>query len=135
LFGGVSPFEKAGEHGELGGDFAGDLGGVACGVEGVRVKPKGAKTLADVRVGEVIEKDAIAARIGEREIGFASQGEVGEELDGVTDVYGDEEWRPAFEGGKSFGVAFGLVVSEEHGLVPAVCAANGGAATAAFGTR
>lgn len=134
FFGREAPFKVAGQQSELCGDFASDASSVAGWIEGKRVEPNGTKAVADFWLIELREKDAVGARIGEREIGLAGEGEIGEELDGVTDIDGDEEWRPTFQWRQGLGVTFGLVVSLEHFFVPTHRAPNGGAETAADGT-
>ena len=125
----------AGEQSEFGRYLAGDFRGVARRIEGVRIEPESAEALADDWVGEIVEEDAIAAGVREGKIGLAGQREVGEELDGVADIDGDQEGRPAFRAGKSLGVTLSLVVGVEHGLVPTVGAADSGATALSGGRR
>ena len=49
--------------------------------------------------GEVIEPDAVAARIGEGRVAAAGAGEFGVELNDVADVEYHQKGRPAFVGG------------------------------------
>jgi hypothetical protein len=47
------------------GDFARGAGGAPRRVEAVRVLPDGLEAGADFRLGEIVEPDAVAARVGE----------------------------------------------------------------------
>ena len=91
---GMLLFEIAGQGGEFCGDLAGDFGGAAGRIERVGIEPEGAKAGLDFRVRELTQEDAVGAGVGEREVGFAGEGEVGIELDGVADVDGDYERGP-----------------------------------------
>ena len=135
VFGGMLLFQRSGEDGELCSDLTRDFGSMARGIEGVRVEPEKTKALANVGVGKVGEEDAIAASIREREVGFASEGEVGKKFDRVAHVYGDEKGRPTFGNGEGFGVALGLVIGLHHSFVPAMGPANGGSSATALGTH
>jgi hypothetical protein len=99
----------------------------------VGIEPEYAEAIADFRVGEVVEKDAVGAWIWEWEVGFAGEGEVGVELYGVAYVDGNEECWPGFGCGESAGVLLGLAAGFEHGFVPERSAADGGSAALAGG--
>jgi hypothetical protein len=71
----------------------------------------------------------VSEGIGERDVGLACAGEIGEELDGIADIHDDEEGRPAVGDGEGLGVLLGLIAGAEHGLVPACGSADGGSAT------
>ncbi len=129
VFGWMGEFESTGKTGEFGGYFAGDFGSVAGGVERVGVEPDGTEAVAQFRLMELRQEDAVGAGIGKWQVGLAGKGKVGEELDGVADVDGDEEGWPAFGSRQGLGVMLGLSASGEHGLVPAMGAANGAAGT------
>ena len=47
---------------------------------------------------EIREQNAMRERIGKGDIGFTGAGEIGVEFDGVADVDGDQERRPAVFG-------------------------------------
>lgn len=106
-----------GDAGEADGDFARGAGGAAGRVEAVRVVPDGFEAGADFRLAEVVEPDAVAARIGEGRVAAAGAGEFGVELDDVADVEDDEEGRPAFVGGQVAGVVFSLATGAQQGVV------------------
>ncbi len=127
-FGRVILFERSGEIGEERGDLAGDTGRDAAGVERERVEPDGAQAVSDGLVFELLKQDAVGERVGERDVGFAGAGKVGEDLDGVADVHDDQEGRPAIGGGERLCVLLGLIAGAEHGKVPARGSANGGPA-------
>jgi hypothetical protein len=65
-------------------------------------------------------------RVGELHIRFARAGELAVEFDRVADVDDDQERRPTFAGGESFGIGFGLATGADHGIVPRAGAADGG---------
>jgi hypothetical protein len=90
-FGLVFAFQRLGDAGEADGDFARGAGGAAGRVEAVRVLPDGLEAGADVGLGEVVEPDAVAARVGEGGVAAAGAGEFGVELDDVADIEDDEE--------------------------------------------
>ena len=113
----VFAFERLGDAGEADGDFARGAGGAAGRVEAVRVLPDGLEAGADFRLAEVVEPDAVAARIGEGRVAAAGAGEFGVELDDVADIEDDEEGRPAFIGGQVAGVVFGLATGAQQGVV------------------
>ena len=110
-------FQRLGDAGEAHGDFARGAGGAAGRVEAVRVVPDGLEAGADFRPGEVVELDAVAARVGEGRVAAAGAGEFGVELDDVADIDDDQEGRPAFVGGQVAGVVFSLAAGAQHGVV------------------
>ncbi len=79
--------------------------------------PDGLEAGADFRLGEVVEADAVAARVGERGVAAAGAGEFGVELDDVADIEDDQEGRAAFVGGQVAGVVFGLAAGAQQGVV------------------
>jgi hypothetical protein len=115
--GGVSGFQRLGDAGEADGNFARGAGGAAGGVEAVRVVPDGLESGADFRPGEVVEPDAVAARVGEGGVAAAGAGEFGVELDDVADIEDDEKGRAAFVGRQVAGVVFGLAAGAQQGVV------------------
>lgn len=90
FFWGVTDFEVASEDGEFGCDFASDFGGDAGGVEGERIEPDGAEAGLNFWFCKFRQQDAEGALVGKGDIGFAGEGEVGVELDGMADVDDDE---------------------------------------------
>ena len=113
----VFAFERLGDAGKADGDFARGAGCAAGRVEAVRVIPDGLEAGADFRLGEVVEPDAVAARIGEGRVAAAGAGEFGVELDNVADVEDDEKGRPAFVGRQVAGVVFSLAMGAQQGVV------------------
>ena len=67
--------QAAGEFGQAVGDLAGDAGGFAAGVQAQRVGPDAAQALADLRLAQVLQRDAVAARVRERDVGAAGAAE------------------------------------------------------------
>jgi hypothetical protein len=126
-------FEVAGEFGELGGDFAGDAGADAGGVERKGVEPDGAEAVLDFGAGEIGEEYAVVVTVRELGVIFSRQGEIGVEFNTVADVDNDEERRPTFVERNCFGVGLGLIAGGEHGFVPAGCGADGCAAAGTDG--
>ena len=125
-------FQRSGEASEALRDLAGDAGAAARGVERQRIGPREAEGLAHVGVAQFGEQDAVALRIGERDVGAAGAGELGVELDAVADIDDDEERRAAFAGGERAGVLLGLAAGLEHGFIPRRAAALGVPFFAAF---
>ena len=76
-----------------------------------------AQPLADARVAQVVQRDAVRARVGKGDVGCAAAGELGVELDDVADVDDDQERRPAFGGRQRAGVALGLPAGAQHRVV------------------
>lgn len=127
----VVAFQVFGEGGELSGDFAGDAGTEAGGIEGGRVEPNCAEAVANGGRGEFVEENSVGVFVWELGVVFAREGEVGVEFQAVADVDDDEEGRPAVSDG--FGVELGLVAGGEHRFIPARCFADGCATTSAGG--
>ena len=117
--------QRGGEEGEVAGDFAGDGSADFGGVEGERVEPDAAETVADCFVAEIVEAEAEAARVGEGLVGAAGLGEVGIDLDAVADIDDEKEGRGWFVGGEMAGVALGLAFGPPHGVVPGGAVADG----------
>ncbi len=134
LRGVAAGFERAGEFGQLRGDFAGDAGAGAGGVEAERVEPDAAQGVAHLGAGEVGERDAVAARIGKRGVGGAAAGEFGVKLDHLADIDHEQKGRTAargeFGGFERAGVALGLGAGAQQGVVES---AGVGAGTQLFG--
>ena len=117
--------EGLGEFRQVRGDFAGEFGGVARGIERGGIGPEEAEACADLWVGEIGEPDTEGARVGKRQAGFAGLGEVGEQLEAVAHVHHDDERRVGFVGRQGADVALGLAAGFEHGVVPRAGAADG----------
>ena len=128
--GGIGLLKRAGEVGEMPGDVAGNTCGDAAGIERKRIEPDGSQAIADGRLLDFIERDAVGKGIGKGNVGLAHAGKIGKDLDGVANIDNDEEGGPAFGGGEGLGVLLRLVTSAEHSFVPASSAADGGPATA-----
>jgi hypothetical protein len=79
-------FEGLRELGEAGGDVAGDLGSFLAGIERVGIGEDEAQALANLRLVEIGEEDAVVFRIGESLVASAGAGELGVEVDGVADI-------------------------------------------------
>ena len=135
-FGAVAgSFQRSGEAAEAPRDIAGDAGAAARGVERLRIGPREAEGLAHVGVRQPGEQDAVALRVGERDVGAAGAGELGVELDAVADIHDDEQRRAALAGGQRAGVLLGLPTGLEHGFIPRRAAALGGAFLRGLGLR
>ena len=87
-----------------------------------------AEAVAGCGGGEVLEVDPVAVAVGELGVVFAGAGEVGVEVEAEADVGDDEEGGVAFLDREVAGVALGLAFGFEHGLQPALGAADRGAA-------
>jgi len=110
--------QTLGKQGKLGGDLAGDAGGLARGVERERIEPDLSEAFADFFATQVFKGNAMAARIRKRRVGGAGARELGIQLDVATDVGDDQKRRAALGGGQRAGVALGLAAGAEHGVVP-----------------
>ncbi len=86
--------------------------------------PNEAQGFARLGFGEIGERDAARARIGESDVVAAFLGEVGVELDNVAHIDDDEEDRRRLVVGKAVCVALGLQESPEHRVVPPLGAAD-----------
>jgi len=126
-------FEGFGEFGEVAGDLAGDGGGFFGRIERVRVEPDGAEALAHLGLAEVVQAEAVRARVGEVEVGFSLLGEVGEELEGVADIDDEQERRGLFGDGQGVGVALGLAAGLDHLAIPGFGAAGDAGAAGGVG--
>ncbi len=101
FFGRVVVFQVARQPGQFLGNFSGDLRTLTRWVERMRIEPGGAKAVADFRFLQFIESDSIIPRPREREIGFAGEREIGEELDGMAYVDDDEKRGQPSEAGRA----------------------------------
>jgi hypothetical protein len=126
--GGLQAF---GQLGQLGGHLARDAGAGAAGVQAQRVGPQGFQALADGGVGQLLQPDAVAARVGERGVGGAGAGELGVQLDDVAHVHHHHKGRAALRGRQRAGVVLGLGAGAQEGVVKPA-AAGGGLALAVF---
>ena len=111
-------FQRSGEASEALRDLAGDAGAAAGRVECLRVGPREAEGLAHVGVAQPGEQDAVALRIGERDVGAAGARELGIEFDAVADIDDDEDRRTALARRQRAGVLLGLAAGLEHRFVP-----------------
>ncbi len=110
-------FQAFGQVGQLGGDLAGDARADARGVEAERVGPQRVQSRADGGVGQLLQADAVAARVGKGGVGGAAAAEFGVELDDVAHVHHHHKGRAAFGRGQGAGVVFGLLAGFEQGFV------------------
>jgi hypothetical protein len=115
--GGVLALQRLGDAGQAHGDVARGAGGAAGRVEAVRVFPDGLEAGADVVAGEVVELDAVAARVGKGRVAAAGAGEFGVELDDVADIDDHQEGRPAFVGRQVARVVLGLAAGAHESVV------------------
>ena len=98
--------------------------GLARRIERLRLVPDGLKAIADLRLAQVLEIDAEALAVRKLGVVFSLPGEVGIDLDAMTDIADKDKRRPAVRGWQRAGVFFGLPLGVEHQHVPgAVCAA------------
>ena len=88
------------------------------GIEGKRIGPDGAESLADFRLSQILEINAMVLGVGKTEVGAAGASELAVELDDVTDITDDEERRTALMGREVVNVGEGLVVGFFEGDVP-----------------
>jgi hypothetical protein len=88
-------FERFGDAGQPHRDVARHLAGNARRVEGSRVEPHGAQARPDLGLREVVEPDAVAARVRVGRVGGAAARELGVQLDHAADVDHDDEGRTA----------------------------------------
>lgn len=113
-------FVRFGEFGEVAGDFGGDLGGFASGVERQGIGPDEPESLADFLPGKVGKADARMEGVRKGEVGFAGLGEISVKLEGVTHINNEEERRVLLGFRKRKDLAFGLAFGADHGVVIAV---------------
>lgn len=105
-------------------DLARDAGGMACRIERFGRIPDRPDPLAHRLVAQIVEIDAEPLAVGELNVVFPLSGEVGIELETVSDIADDQEGRPAMRRRQCFGVVLGLAPRMQHHHVPgAVCAA------------
>ena len=88
--------------------LARDLGVGARRVEPRRIGPDQRQPLAQLGVAQVVEPDAVAARVGERRVGGAAAGELGIQLDHVAHVDHHHEGWAAFRRRQGPRIGFGL---------------------------
>lgn len=110
--------------GEVSGDLAGDIGADLGGIERGGLRPDEAQALPHVLAGEVFERDAEAAWIGEREVGLARLGEVRIDLDAVADIADEDEGRVRLLGGEGAHITLGLAFGADHGIAPSAGVAH-----------
>jgi hypothetical protein len=117
--------QALGQLGQLGGHLARDAGAGAAGVQAERVGPQGFQALADGGVGQLLQPDAVAARVGERGVGGAGAGELGVQLDDVAHVHHHHKGRAALRGRQRAGVVLGLGAGAQEGVVKPAAAGGG----------
>ena len=113
-------FQATRQGGEPRGNLAGDAGGFATGVERERVGPDRAQARADLFLAQLVERDAVAARVGERRVGGAGAAELRIQLDAVAHVHHQQERRAALAGRQRAGVLLGLAACAQHRVVEAL---------------
>ncbi|MBK6376757.1 MAG: hypothetical protein IPF61_07305 [Xanthomonadales bacterium] len=117
-FGTVSGgFEAARQGGQARGDLAGDAGGFAGGIERKRFQPDAAQAFADFRLAQIVQGNAMAARIRERRVGGPGAAELGEQFNALTDIDDDQERWAALSGGQGAGIGFGLAARTQDGII------------------
>ncbi len=120
-FGGMAgAFERLRHFGQPCGDLARDLGAAPRRVERQRIGPHPGEALADRRVAQGLQRDAVRARVGERHVGRAGARELRVELDHPADVDHHQERRAAFVGRQGAGVGFRLAACAQQGVVEAL---------------
>ena len=62
-------FQRFGQLRQLRGDLAGDAGGFARGIQRERIEPEVAQAFADFFLRQILQRDAMAARVGKRRVG------------------------------------------------------------------
>ena len=77
----------------------------------------GFQALADGGVGQLLQPDAVAARVGKRRVGGAGAGELGVQLDDVAHVHHHHEGRAALGGRQRAGVVLGLGAGAQQRVV------------------
>ena len=115
----VVGFEALGEFGQLRGDLAGDARRLTAGIERERVGPDLTQTFAQFRLAQIVQRDAMAARVGKRRVGRTGAREFGVQLDAVADIHHHHERRAAFIGGQRAGVLLGLCARAQQTFVEA----------------
>ena len=110
-------FQAARQIGQLGGHDARDPGADAARVQAERVGPQRPEPRADGGVGQLLQADAVAARVGKRGVGGAGAGELGVQLDDVAHVHHHHEGRAALGGGQGPGVVLGLGAGAQQRVV------------------
>ena len=98
-------------------DLAGDLRGVLGGIERAGIAPDGAEQVAGLLLVQILEMDAVGARIRETLVLPAGAGELGVEIEGMADIADDEKRRPALLRREGVDVALALGVGALEGFV------------------
>ena len=75
----------------------GDFGATLAGVEAVGIGPHATQQRLHLLFAQIGQIDAVAARVGEGQVGLAATGELAVKLNAVADIDDDEERRPAFK--------------------------------------
>ncbi|SDD61981.1 hypothetical protein SAMN04488509_104180 [Aquimonas voraii] len=113
-------FQAARELGQLGGDLAGDAGGLARGVQPHRVQPDAAQACEQLRPAQIGERDAVAARIGEGRVGGARARELAVQLDALAHIDHQHEGRAALAGRQGSGIGLSLAARAQKRMVEAL---------------
>ena len=85
----------------------------------MRVEPDLAQPVANARIVQVGQPDAVLAGVGVRDIGRPGASEIAVQLDGPSDIHQHQKRRATFVGRQGAGVAVALVVGGQHRLIPA----------------
>lgn len=120
---GFDGFRKLGQKGR---DFPRHFSRPARRVEGARVGPDEAQTLADLFVSQIIEMNTEGLPIRELRVMLSLKRKVGVKLDHVPDIDHDDEGRPAFLRRQAAGIAFRLLAGVAHQRIPLGAAARAG---------
>ncbi|OQA07523.1 MAG: hypothetical protein BWY66_01368 [bacterium ADurb.Bin374] len=119
-------FERSCQFREPRGELPRNTGRTAARIETERVDPDRAKPGANVVLRQVPKRDAERRGVGEGQVGFPNAGEVGEQLEGVSDIDDDQKRRPAFRRGQGAGIQFGLSAGHRHRPIPCRALPHGG---------
>lgn len=118
------PLQRLADLGQALGDLAGDAGRGLGGVQRMGIGPDRGEALAHALVAQVVHVDAEAVAIGKLVVGPAGAREVGEHLQPVSDVAGDDERRRGMIGVEQKDIALGLFPRILHHHVPTAAAAG-----------
>ena len=116
----AAAFQRLGKVGQLRRDLAGDACGFAAGVQRQRIQPEAAQAVQDLRLAQVVERDAVAARVREWHVAAAAAAELGIQLDAVAHVHHHQEWRAALGCRQGAGIVLRLRMRAQHGFVEAL---------------
>ena len=120
----VLPFQAAGDFREPLGDVAGDFGAAFGGVEGLRLGPDRTQAGADSGIAQAVRRNRIAGAVRELGVVLSLAGEVGIDLDDITDIDDQDEGRPTVLFRQGAGVILRLPLGGAHRAVPTSGAAG-----------